>query len=134
MSRKIPWSEKVEMQRQYTLLYLFTLHCSIPKQYLCFLPPPPPPSHSAGDVLMVQPQNISSAVDEFVDLMNLDPDQRFTLVQNDGGKESSHDQRIAWMFYDPLHVELLQCMAVYCFTMNGTWWLARACNSQPMDM
>lgn len=45
----------------------------------------PPCRHSAGDVLMLQPQNISSAVTEFMDLMQLDPEQKFTLEQNDAG-------------------------------------------------
>ena len=44
-----------------------------------------PFSHSAGDVLMMKPQNIASAVDEFIDLMQLNPDQKFTLEQNDEG-------------------------------------------------
>ena len=44
-----------------------------------------PYSHSAGDVLMMKPQNIASAVDEFIDLMQLNPDQKFTLEQNDEG-------------------------------------------------
>ena len=48
---------------------------------LCF----PSISHSAGDVLMMKPQNIASAVDEFIELMKLNPDQKFTLEQNDEG-------------------------------------------------
>ena len=44
-------------------------------------------SHSAGDVLMMKPQNIASAVDEFIELMKLNPDQKFTLEQNDEGSE-----------------------------------------------
>lgn len=45
-------------------------------------------SHCAGDVLMVQPQNISSAVDEFLSLLQLDPHQQFVLEQNDPGTHS----------------------------------------------
>ncbi|XP_064396442.1 NADPH-dependent diflavin oxidoreductase 1-like [Halichondria panicea] len=40
-------------------------------------------SHSAGDVLMIQPQNSRAAVDELLTLLGLDPDQLFTLTQND---------------------------------------------------
>ena len=43
----------------------------------------PPCSHSAGDVLMVQPQNLPSAVEEFTSLLGLNPDQCFMLEQND---------------------------------------------------
>ena len=32
---------------------------------------------------MVQPQNLPSAVEEFISLLGLDPDQCFTLEQND---------------------------------------------------
>ncbi len=49
---------------------------------------PPPHSHSAGDVLMIQPQNNKAAVDELLTLLGLDPDQLFTLTQNDPGELS----------------------------------------------
>ena len=34
---------------------------------------------------MVKPQNIASAVDEFIELMKLNAEQKFTLEQNDEG-------------------------------------------------
>jgi len=37
---------------------------------------------------MVQPQNISSAVDEFLSLLQLNPYQQFVLEQNDPGTHS----------------------------------------------
>ena len=55
--------------------FITTLLCHFPFVY----------SHSAGDVLMMKPQNIASAVDEFIELMKLDPEQKFTLEQNDEG-------------------------------------------------
>lgn len=39
--------------------------------------------HSAGDVLMVQPQNLASDVDEFISVMQLDADQLVLLEQTD---------------------------------------------------
>ena len=47
---------------------------------------PSPSSHSAGDVLMVQPQNVSSAVDDFISLLHLNPDQQFVLEEGDPGE------------------------------------------------
>ena len=38
---------------------------------------------------MMKPQNIASAVDEFIELMQLNPDQKFTLEQNDEGTPKS---------------------------------------------
>ena len=43
-------------------------------------------SHSAGDVLMVQPSNLPDVVQEFIDHLALTPDQLFRLEQNDPGK------------------------------------------------
>ncbi|RUS69230.1 hypothetical protein EGW08_023009 [Elysia chlorotica] len=40
-------------------------------------------SYSPGDVVMVQPQNSPDTVDEFISMLNLDPDRRFQLEQND---------------------------------------------------
>ena len=38
-----------------------------------------------GDVLMIKPQNVMEAVDEFVQVLKLDPDTSFVLKQNDPG-------------------------------------------------
>ncbi|XP_015765584.1 PREDICTED: NADPH-dependent diflavin oxidoreductase 1-like [Acropora digitifera] len=40
-------------------------------------------SHSAGDVMMVQPRNLPDVVQEFIALLALLPDQLFLLEQND---------------------------------------------------
>ena len=40
---------------------------------------------------MMKPQNIASAVDEFIELMQLNPDQKFTLEQNDEGTAKSQN-------------------------------------------
>lgn len=42
-------------------------------------------SHSAGDVMMVQPRNLPDVVQEFIALLALLPDQLFLLEQNDPG-------------------------------------------------
>ena len=42
-------------------------------------------SHSAGDVMMVQPRNLLDVVQEFIALLALLPDQLFLLEQNDPG-------------------------------------------------
>ncbi|CAH1786471.1 unnamed protein product [Owenia fusiformis] len=39
--------------------------------------------YSAGDVLMIQPSNMSDTVVDFIELMGLDRNQYFTLAQND---------------------------------------------------
>ncbi|XP_071485493.1 NADPH-dependent diflavin oxidoreductase 1-like [Diadema antillarum] len=39
--------------------------------------------YSPGDVVMIQPRNSASSVDVFIRHMNLDPDQVFTISQND---------------------------------------------------
>lgn len=39
--------------------------------------------YDPGDVVMIQPQNSEDSVQEFLTLMKLDPQQRFTLQQND---------------------------------------------------
>ena len=44
-------------------------------------------SYSPGDVVMIQPQNSEDTVDEFLSMLNLDPDRCFTLQQNDPGKD-----------------------------------------------
>lgn len=43
-------------------------------------------SHSAGDVLMVQPSNLPDVVQEFIAHLALKPDQMFVLEQNDPGE------------------------------------------------
>ena len=53
--------------------------CPSPSQYLT--------RHRAGDVLMIQPQNAESAVEEFLGLLGLDPDLLFCLHQNDPGSD-----------------------------------------------
>ncbi|CAH3041690.1 unnamed protein product [Porites lobata] len=40
-------------------------------------------SHSAGDVLMVQPSNLADVVEEFITFFALDPNRTFLLEQND---------------------------------------------------
>ena len=42
-------------------------------------------SHSAGDVLMVQPGNLADVVEEFITFFALDPNRTFLLEQNDPG-------------------------------------------------
>ena len=42
-------------------------------------------SHSAGDVLMVQPSNLADVVEEFITFFALDPNRTFLLEQNDPG-------------------------------------------------
>ena len=42
-------------------------------------------SHSAGDVLMVQPSNLADVVEEFNTFFALDPNRTFLLEQNDPG-------------------------------------------------
>jgi hypothetical protein len=37
----------------------------------------------------MKPQNIASAVNEFIQLMQLNPDQKFTLEQNDEGRSTT---------------------------------------------
>ncbi|XP_030853099.1 NADPH-dependent diflavin oxidoreductase 1, partial [Strongylocentrotus purpuratus] len=39
--------------------------------------------YSPGDVLMIQPRNLTSSVDAFLQNMNLDPDQMITISQGD---------------------------------------------------
>ncbi|XP_062612772.1 NADPH-dependent diflavin oxidoreductase 1-like isoform X2 [Saccostrea cucullata] len=39
--------------------------------------------YRAGDVVMIRPQNSEESVEEFLTLMKLDPQQKFTLQQND---------------------------------------------------
>ncbi|XP_042203496.1 NADPH-dependent diflavin oxidoreductase 1-like isoform X1 [Homarus americanus] len=39
--------------------------------------------HKPGDVLVVQPQNLEEHVDEFISLLDLDPDELFYLESND---------------------------------------------------
>lgn len=40
-------------------------------------------AHLPGDVLLVQPSNLSDNIDEFLNVTNLNPDMRFTVRQND---------------------------------------------------
>ena len=49
-----------------------------------------------GDVLMIKPQNVMEAVDEFVQVLKLDPDTLFVLKQNDPGLLQEHIK-----YYDP---------------------------------
>ncbi|XP_013410123.1 NADPH-dependent diflavin oxidoreductase 1-like [Lingula anatina] len=39
--------------------------------------------YSPGDVLMVQPRNMTDVVDEFIQYLNLDPNKQFVLKEND---------------------------------------------------
>ena len=41
--------------------------------------------YSAGDVLMVMPQNTQEAVDDFLKVMKLDPNQGVSLTQSSPG-------------------------------------------------
>lgn len=43
-------------------------------------------SHSAGDVLMVQPSNLPDVVQEFMNHLALEPKKMFYLEQNDPGE------------------------------------------------
>ena len=43
-------------------------------------------SHSAGDVLMVQPSNLVDVVQEFIAHLALEPEKKFFLEQNDPGE------------------------------------------------
>ena len=43
-------------------------------------------SHAAGDVLMIQPSNLSDVVEEFISFLGLDSYRMFTLEQRDPGK------------------------------------------------
>lgn len=43
-------------------------------------------SHSAGDVLMVQPSNLDDVVQEFIAHLALEPEKKFFLEQNDPGE------------------------------------------------
>ncbi|XP_068234531.1 NADPH-dependent diflavin oxidoreductase 1 isoform X1 [Palaemon carinicauda] len=40
-------------------------------------------SHKPGDVLMVQPQNLEEFVNEFISVLNLDPEKKFSLESSD---------------------------------------------------
>lgn len=40
-------------------------------------------SYGAGDVLMIRPQNTPNTVNEFLNLLSLDPDVTFVLQQSD---------------------------------------------------
>ena len=42
-------------------------------------------SYSPGDVLMVRPQNVKEAVEEFLRVMKIDGSVTFILKQNDPG-------------------------------------------------
>ena len=42
-------------------------------------------SYSPGDVAMIQPDNMTFTVDAFIELLDLDPEQLFTLQENDPG-------------------------------------------------
>ena len=42
-------------------------------------------SYSPGDVAMIQPDNMTATVDAFIELLDLDPEQLFTLQENDPG-------------------------------------------------
>lgn len=48
------------------------------------------PRHCAGDVVMVQPDNVASSVEEFLSLFSLDPHQLFLLEENDPGERNHH--------------------------------------------
>ena len=43
-------------------------------------------SHSAGDVLMVQPSNLADVTQEFIAHLALEPEKKFFLEQNDPGE------------------------------------------------
>ena len=68
---------------------------------------------------MMQPENVASSVDEFLSLLNLDPDQQFTLEQNDPGMCSIHSMGVC------VCVRVCMCMCVCVCACVGT--RARAC-------
>ena len=46
------------------------------------------PRYDPGDVLMVAPKNMPDTVDEFLKLLNLNPETSFSLTQNDPGRDT----------------------------------------------
>lgn len=57
-------------------------------------------SHSAGDVLMVQPSNLADVVQEFIAHLALEPEKKFFLQQNDPG-ETFPVSRMCWLPLSP---------------------------------
>jgi len=51
-------------------------------------------SHSAGDVLMVQPSNLADVVQEFIAHLALEPEKKFLLEQNDPGESFAFSQSL----------------------------------------
>ena len=68
--------------------------------------------YGAGDVLMVMPQNTQEAVEEFLKVMNLNPDQGVSLSQSNPGVSSTPHT---------------SCCAVMCVCVSHTEWAIYFC-------